>query len=66
LDISVSPYSNYSERLELAKIYIENQRNSEGVDLLNEIYSESQHMTTPNRRIYSQTIAEVERLLKTL
>jgi len=60
------PYSNYSERLELAKIYIENQRNSEGVDLLNEIYSESQHMTTPNRRIYSQTIAEVERLLKTL
>jgi len=60
------PYSNYNERLELAKFYIENQRNSEGVDLLNEIYAESQHMTKPNRRIYRQTIAEVERLLKTL
>ncbi|WP_299124110.1 hypothetical protein [uncultured Winogradskyella sp.] len=60
------PYSNYNERLELAKFYIENHRKSEGADLLNEIYAESQHMTKPNRRIYRTTIAEVERLLKTL
>ena len=60
------PYSNYSERLELAKFYIENNRTTEGKELLNEISSESQYMTKPNRRIYRTTIAEVERLLKTL
>jgi len=60
------PYSNYEERLELAKFYLENGRNSEGVELLEEISSESQHMTKPNRRIYRSTIVEVERLLKSL
>jgi len=60
------PYSNYDERLELAKIYLENDRASDGSELLNEIYSESQNMTKPNRQIYKATIAEVERLLKTL
>ncbi len=56
----------YEELLELAKIYIENNRKSEGADLLNEIYAESQYMTKPNRRIFGATITEVERLLKTL
>ena len=60
------PYSNYDERLELAKIYLDNDRTAEGAELLNEIYSESQNMTKPNRQIYKATIAEVERLLKTL
>jgi len=60
------PYSNYSERLELAKFYLENNRVSEGKELLNEISTESQHMTKPNRRIYRTTIAEVQRLLKSL
>ncbi|WP_296385300.1 hypothetical protein [Winogradskyella sp.] len=60
------PYSNYAERLELAKFYIENNRASEGKELLNEISVESQHMTKPNRRIYRTTIVEVERLLKSL
>ncbi|WP_340154314.1 hypothetical protein [uncultured Winogradskyella sp.] len=60
------PYSNYTERLELAKFYIENNRTTEGKELLSEISTESQHMTKPNRRIYRTTIAEVERLLKTL
>lgn len=60
------PYSNYTERLELAKIYLETNRSEEGKDLLNEIYAESQYMTKPNRRIYRTTIAEVERLLKNL
>tara|TARA_R110002049_G_scaffold299723_1_gene490139 strand:+ start:6378 stop:7100 length:723 start_codon:yes stop_codon:yes gene_type:complete len=60
------PYSNYTERLELAKFYIENNRTTEGKELLSEISAESQHMTKPNRRIYRTTIAEVERLLKTL
>ncbi len=58
------PYSNYNERLELAKFYLENGRNSESMDLLEEILTESQHMTKTNRRIYRSTIVEVERLLK--
>lgn len=60
------PFSNYDERLELAKFYLENNRTSEGSELLKEISEESQHMTKPNRRIYRNTIVEVERLLKTL
>lgn len=60
------PFSNYNERLELAKFYLESQRKSEAADLLNEIYSESQHMTKPNQRLFRTTITEVERLLKTL
>ena len=60
------PYSNYHERLELAKFYLENGRTSEGIELLEEISSESQHMTKPNRRLYRSTIVEVERLLKSL
>ncbi|WP_299111596.1 hypothetical protein [uncultured Winogradskyella sp.] len=60
------PYSNYNERLELAKFYLENNRNFEGVELLKEISSESQHMTKPNRRVYRSTINEVERLLKSM
>ena len=59
------PYSNYNERLELAKFYLENNKELEGKGLLNEIYSESQYMTKPNRRTFRSTIAEVERLLKT-
>ncbi|WP_299129903.1 hypothetical protein [uncultured Winogradskyella sp.] len=58
------PYSNYNERLELAKFYLENQRQSEGIELLKEILSESQHMTKHNRRVYRDTIKEVERLIK--
>lgn len=60
------PYSNYEERLELAKFYLENDRTSEGKELLQEISAESQHMTKPNRRIYRTTIIEVHRLLKAL
>jgi hypothetical protein len=59
-------YSNYDERLELAKFYLENHKVEEGKDLLNEIYSESQYMTKPNKRIYRTTFTEVEKLLKTL
>ncbi|MFC0606033.1 hypothetical protein [Winogradskyella pulchriflava] len=35
------PYSNYEERLELAKFYLENNRTSEGKELLQEISVES-------------------------
>lgn len=60
------PYSNYQERLELAKFYLESNRQLEGKTLLEEIYAESQHMTKPNKRLYKVTVMEVERLLKTL
>ena len=58
------PYSNYAERLELAKLYLETDRSAEGEDLLNEIYSESQNFTKTNKSLYRGTIAEVEKLLK--
>jgi len=60
------PYSNYNERLELAKLYLETTRIEEGKSLLEEIASEAKNMTKPNRRIYNATIVEVEQLLKTL
>ena len=59
------PYSNYKERLELAKFYLENDREEEGKSLLEEISNESQYMTKPNRRLFRQTINEVEQILKT-
>lgn len=60
------PFSNYEERLELAKFYIEYDRTFEAKTILQDIYEESHHMTKPNQRIYRATIIEVERLLKTL
>jgi hypothetical protein len=60
------PYSNYPERLELAKFYLETNRAEEGKTLLEEIHSESARMTKLNRKLYRLTIAEVERLLKSL
>ena len=60
------PYSNYSERLELAKFYLENNRREEGKSILEDINNEAQHMTKPNRRLFRQTINEAEQILKTL
>ncbi|WP_179319319.1 hypothetical protein [Winogradskyella helgolandensis] len=60
------PYSNYAERLALAKFYVENNRTSEGKELLNEISTESKRLTKPNRKLYGATIVEVERLLASL
>lgn len=60
------PYSNYAERLELAKFYMDNEKHEEGKALLDEILLESKIMTKPNQRLYKATITEVERLLKSL
>ncbi|WP_458627430.1 hypothetical protein [Winogradskyella sp. PC D3.3] len=60
------PYSNYAERLALAKFYLENNRRSEGKELLEEIATESKRLTKPNRKLYGATIAEVERMLSAL
>lgn len=58
------PFSNYAERLLLAKFYLDSNRAEKGKTLLNDILEESQHMTKPNRRLYNATIVEVERILK--
>jgi len=59
-------YSNYSERLVLAKFFIEKDKVEDAKAILNEIFVESQHMTKPNKRKYGTTINEVEKLLKRL
>ncbi|WP_179351704.1 hypothetical protein [Winogradskyella vidalii] len=60
------PYSNYVERLELAKFYVQNDKTSEGKALLNEISIESKSLTQPNRKLYGATIVEVERMLASI
>lgn len=60
------PYSNYYERLQLAKFYLDKGRLEDGRVLLEELSSEAQHMTKHNRRMYRNTLNEVERLLKSL
>jgi hypothetical protein len=57
-------YSNYEERLILAKFYMAYDKMEEAKELLNEIHSESLYMTKENQRIYKVTIAEVQNLLK--
>lgn len=59
-------YSNYDERLVLAKFLLEKSKTDEAKDILNEIHTESQHMTKLNKRKYRATIVEVENLLKNL
>lgn len=60
------PYSNYNERLQLAKFYLSHNKTEEGKALLEEIYNESEYMTKTNRRLYRATINEVIQLLKTV
>ena len=59
-------YSNYDERLVLAKFLMERNKREEAEEILKEIHTESQHMTSPNKRKYRNTLLEVEKLLKTV
>jgi hypothetical protein len=59
-------FSFYDERFVLAKFLIDKNKTQEGKDILDEIYNESQHMTKQNKRIYRNTIAEVEKLRNSL
>ena len=56
-------YSNYEERLVLAKFLNEIGKNGEARDILKEIQAESLHMTSTNRKKYRATIQEVALLL---
>lgn len=54
-------YSNYEERLILAEFYVRNGKKEEAKEVLDEIITESEHMTKPNRKIYRQVIANVKK-----
>jgi len=56
-------YSNYDERVALAKFLIEIDKKEDAQELLNEIHNESKYMTRQNRKKYRLTIIEVEKLL---
>lgn len=57
-------YSFYEERLILAKFLLGIKKEDAALEILNEIYRESQNMTKPNKLLYQTTILEVEKLLK--
>ena len=56
-------YSFYEERLVYAKFLLSRDKKDQAKEVLEDVYSESQHMTKPNKRIYRITILEVEKLL---
>ena len=58
-------YSFYEERLIFAKFLMSQKKQDEAKEILEEIQTESQHMTKPNKRRYRATIQEVETLLST-
>lgn len=57
-------YSNYNERLILAEFLLEKGKKDDAKEILQEISIESQHMNKDNKRIYRETITQVEKLLK--
>lgn len=59
-------YSFYEERLILAKFLISIKKTEDAKEILNDIQTESSHMTKPNKSIYRATIIEVDKLLKEL
>ncbi|MFL1013513.1 hypothetical protein [Flavisericum labens] len=59
-------YSFYEERLILAKFLLSIKKEAEAKGILKEVSMESSHMTKPNKRLYRNTIVEVDKLLKEL
>ncbi|GAA3557543.1 hypothetical protein GCM10022395_06100 [Snuella lapsa] len=57
-------YSFYEERLTLAKFLLNRQKTQDAKLLLEEIHTESQNMTKPNKRLFRDTIVQVEKLLQ--
>ena len=58
-------YSNYEERLILAQFLLKQNKQLDAKAILNEILTESQNMTKPNRKRYRTTIQEVQKLIQT-
>ncbi|WP_166965773.1 hypothetical protein [Yeosuana marina] len=59
-------FSFYEERFILAKFLINQNKVQDGKDILDEIHKEAQYMTKQNKRIYRNTILEVEKLRNSL
>ncbi|MDO5977907.1 hypothetical protein [Flavivirga spongiicola] len=56
-------YSFYDERLIYAKFLLSRGKKDQAKEVLEDVHTESQHMTKVNKRIYRGTIFEVEKLL---
>jgi hypothetical protein len=59
-------YSFYNERLLLATFLISRNKVPDAKEILEDIQNESEHMTKTNKRIYRNTIQDVEKLLSEL
>lgn len=60
------PYSNYNERLALAKFLLRIDKINDAKALVEELYVEMQNMIPTNKRVYRTTILDVEKLKSTL
>ena len=56
-------YSNYDERVILAKFLLHRDKTDEAKGILNEILIESEHMNKDNKRLYKMAIVETKKLL---
>lgn len=56
-------YSNYNERLALAKFLQNKGKEEDAIEILNDLKTESEHFTKPNKIKYKSTMNEVESLL---
>lgn len=55
--------SNYEERVAYAKLLLDSNKKDEAKEILEEIYEESKHMISNNKRKYRSLIQEVKQLL---
>jgi len=59
-------YSNYAERLVLAEFYHRNDKREKAVEILDEIITESEHMTPKNKKLYRQVVTDVRKFRQEL
>lgn len=59
-------YSNYEERLILARFYKDNNKLEEAKELLEELGNEGNYMTKPNKRLHRATFVEIHKLYEEL
>ncbi len=57
-------YSNYEERLQLARFFIENDRKEDAITLLESLVEEGANLTKTNKRLHAKTFAEIYALEK--
>jgi hypothetical protein len=59
-------YSNYGERLQLVKFFVENDRRDDAMTLLESLAEEGENLTKPNKRLHAKTFTEISKLQKEL